>query len=107
MPQVVNRELRANAVDVSARHLPRAADHKPGSRPGCFSLHTLPRTVKLYKLASSLLVSGAILLGTGVNFGLADDECGEGEGSGTVTEITCDTSIYDPSVGGNIIIRRR
>ena len=34
---------------------------------------------------------------------MADDECGEGEQSGTLTEIICDSSNYNPSTDGNIV----
>ena len=68
-----------------------------------FDLCTPSRRVKLCNRVVSLVASGAILFGIGAGSALADDECGEGVESGTVTEITCDSSNYDPSTDGNIV----
>ena len=68
-----------------------------------FDLCTPSRRVKLCNRVVSLVASGAILFGIGAGSALADDECGEGVESGTVTEITCDSNSYDPSIDGNIV----
>ena len=67
-----------------------------------FDLRTPSRRVKLCNWVVSLVASGAILFGIGAGSALAEDECGDGVESGTVTEITCDSNSYDPSTDGNI-----
>ena len=68
-----------------------------------FDLCTPSRRVKLCNWVVSLVASSAILFGIGAGSALADNECGEGVESGTVTEITCDSNSYDPSTDGNIV----
>ena len=68
-----------------------------------FDLCTPSLRVKLCNRVVSLVASSAILFGIGAGSALADDECGEGVESGTVTEITCDSNSYDPSTDGNIV----
>ena len=63
---------------------------------------TPSRTVEFCTRVVSLVASGAILFGIGAGSALAEDECGGGVESGTMTEITCDSSNYDPSTEGNI-----
>ena len=67
-----------------------------------FNLHTFTRLLKRCDRVILLAVSIAILIGTGMGSAWADNECGEGEQSGTLTEIVCTPSNYDPSTDGNI-----
>ena len=68
-----------------------------------FDLCTPSRRIKLCNRVVSLVASGAILFGIGAGSALAEDECGEGVESESVTEITCDSNSYDPSTDGNIV----
>ena len=68
-----------------------------------FNPHTLTCPLKPCNRVILLATSVAILFSTGVGSAWADDECGEGEQSGTLTEVVCDSSNYDPSTDGNIV----